>query len=250
MKTLWKCVMPMLIVIICYGCASSGKKTPAVNVEEQQKSRMNEMMEQVDRNAQTIRENRDELSVISQRLTDLENKINTIITDNSATTQEIKENLAFMNEQILRIDNSIRSKRPLPRPAAANVFKPDGFDITASYKGALNEYNSKQYESAIRGFTEVLTVAPQSDLADNAQYWIGECYYGMGNDEKALEAFYKVMNYPESNKIPDSHYKIGKTHLRMGNTDSAEKELKAVVQNYPGTSAAKFAARDLGKLED
>ena len=136
----------------------------------------------------------------------------------------------------------------MPRPAAANVFKPDGFDITASYKGALNEYNSKQYESAIRGFTEVLTVAPQSDLADNAQYWIGECYYGMGNDEKALEAFYKVMNYPESNKISDSHYKIGKTHLRMGNTDSAEKELKAVVQNYPGTSAAKFATRDLEKL--
>ena len=142
----------------------------------------------------------------------------------------------------------MRSKRPAPRPAAASAFKPGGFDITASYKGALSEYNSRQYESAIRGFTEVLTVAPQSDLADNAQYWIGECYYGMGNDEKALEAFYKVLDYPESNKLSDSHYKIGKTYLRMGNTESAKEELEAVVQNYPGTSAANFAAGDLKKM--
>ena len=247
MKTVWKCLLPILVIAIGSGCASSGKQQPLAEKVAQQEKKMNSILEQTNRNAATIKENQNELSEITQRFSDLENRINTVMTDDSATTQEIKENLAFMNDQILRIDNTMRSKKPVPIPKAASVFKPDGFDVNSSYKGALDEYYSKRYESAISGFNEVLTVAPGNSLADNAQYWIGECYYGMGNNEKALEAFYKVFDFPESNKLADAHFKIGKTYLRMGNKDSAKEEFQAVVKNYPGTTAAKHAAEELGK---
>jgi tol-pal system protein YbgF len=153
-----------------------------------------------------------------------------------------------MNDQILRLDSSIRTKRPAPRPEAASVFKPGGFDVKASYNGALDEYYARRYESALNSFTELLTVAPTHTLADNAQYWIGECYYGMGNYQKALEAFLKVFDFPKSNKLADAHLKVGLTYVRMGNTDSAKEELKAVFQNYPGTDAATIAAQQLKKL--
>jgi len=247
MKTVWKCVFPVVVAALAFGCASSGKQKP-VPKTDQQETRINQILEQVDRNAATIRETKNALEEISKRLADLENKINTNITEQNATVQEIKENLAFMNDQILRLDNSIRSKRPAPRPAAASVFKPGGFDAATAYKGALDEYYSRRYESAISGFTELLTVAPGHDLADNAQYWIGECYYAMGNYSKALEAFNKVFDFPKSNKLADAHFKIGLTHLKLGDTAAAKEDFSAVVKNYPGTSAAKFASEQLQKL--
>ena len=248
MRTVCTYLVPVLVAVVtAAGCASSGKQTPPTAVD-QQNQRINQMLEQVDRNAAAIREAREEMDQISERLADIEKKINTSLTDQSASVQEIKENLSFMNDQILRLDSSMRSSRPAPRPAAASVFKPGGFDANVSYKGALDEYYARRYESAISGFTELLTVAPTHDLADNAQYWIGESYYAMGNYAKALEAFHKVFDFPKSNKLSDAHFKIGLTHLKMGNTDAAREEFRAVVQNYPNTSASRYATENLKKL--
>ncbi|MFC1693326.1 tol-pal system protein YbgF [Candidatus Latescibacterota bacterium] len=248
MRHMWNCVMLLLITVIGSGCAASGKQSPSVTAAERQQTRENQLVEQVDRNAATIRENKSALAEINQKLNDLESRINTTGTDQNASTQEIKENISFLNDQILRLDNSVRTKRPVPKPQSASVFKPGGFDIDSSYKGALNEYYAKRYESAINGFNEILTVASSSPLADNAQYWMGECYYSMGNFKKALEVFIKVFDFPESNKLPDSHLKIGITHLRLGNETAAKEELQAVVKNYPGTSAATKAAQQLRTL--
>jgi len=247
MRTVWKSCIPIVIALIAIGCASSKKMTPE-QVAKQQEARINGILEQVDKNAAEIRESKETLVEISKRLDNLEGRLSTNLTEQSASVQEIKENLAFMNDQILRLDNSIRTTRPVQRPGAASVFKPGGFDVASSYKGALGEYHARRYESAISGFTEILTVAPDNDLADNAQYWIGESYYAIGNYAKALEAFLKVFDFPKSNKLSDAHLKIGLTHLKLGNTDAAKEELRAVVRNYPGTSAANFAADQLKKL--
>ena len=247
MRTVLKCVVPVLMAVVAVGCASSGKQKPVTAVDKQT-TRINQMLEQVDKNAASIRETKNELAALSKRLADIENKINTNVMDQGASVQEIKENLSFMNDQILRLDSSMRSKRPIERPPAASVFKPGGFDAMTAYKGALDEYYARRYESAISGFTELLTVAPNHDLADNAQYWIGESYYAIGSFAKALEAFHKVFDHEKSNKLSDAHFKIALTHVRLGDTDAAKEEFKAVIQNYPGTSAAKYAADQLKKL--
>lgn len=248
MKSVNWYVIPAMIAIIATGCSASGNKT-VPSALDQQNTRINQILEQVDRNAAAVRDAQAQLNELSQRLSELENKINTTMTDQSASVQEIKENIAFMNDQILRLDNSMRAPRPVaPKPSAPSAFKPGGFDASVSYKGALDEYYARRFESAITGFTELLTVAPNHDLADNAQYWIGECYYSMGSFAKALDAFTKVFDYPKSNKLPDAHLKIALTQLKLGNTDAARQEFRAVVQNYPGTSAAQYATENLSKM--
>ncbi|MBN1292292.1 MAG: tol-pal system protein YbgF [Candidatus Latescibacteria bacterium] len=249
MKSLWKVVVPMLVVIIGSGCGASGSKLTQLDATvKKQQMNLRETIEQVDQNAAMNRETKNELAEIQRRLTELESKINTALTGESAEVQEFKENLAFINDQILRLDSSIRTKRPATQPSAASVFKPGGFEVKASYEAARAEYEQRRYEPAISGFNEVLTVAPASSLADNAQYWIGECYYSMGNFEMALEAFNKVFDYPESNKLADATLKLGLTYIKLKNTDSAKKELRAVLQNYPDSDAAKFARAELSKL--
>jgi len=247
MRNLWAVVIPLVLLILSSGCSMSRKTIPA-ETEEQQQIKFNQILEQVDRNVAAIRETKSGVTELSRQFEMLENKLNTMLTENNAAIQEITESISFMNDQILRLDNSIQTRRPVSKPKAASVFKPGGFDLSASYKGSLNEYYAKRYESAIGGFTEVLTVAPNSPLADNAQYWIGESYYSMGNYEKAVEAFGKVFDFPESNKIADAHLKIGLTYNKMGNKNSAREELHAVVVNYPDSDASKIAAQYLSKL--
>ena len=249
MQSLWRLVIPVLVVSIGSGCGSSGSKLTQLDATvKKQQVNLQQTIEQVDQNAAMNRETKNELAEIQRRLTELELKINAALTGESAEVQEFKENLAFINDQILRLDSSIRTKRPATQPTAASAFKPGGFEVKTSYEAARAEYEQRRYEPAISGFTEVLTVAPASPLADNAQYWIGECYYSMGNYEKALDAFNKVFDYPESNKLADANLKLGLTYIKLNNNDSAKKEFNAVVQNYPDSDAAKYARAELRKL--
>jgi len=194
------------------------------------------------------RREKNDLAQIAQRLTAIENRISTSQTDESASIQEIRETLVFLSDQLSRLDKSVQTRTPRPIPKGASVFKPGGFNISSSYNTALSNYKVKQYEAAISGFKELLTVAPTSSLADNAQYWIGECYDALGNYDQALTALGKVFDYPKSNKLSDAHVKIGLIYVKMGRNDQAKEELKAVIDNYPGTNAASIAASKLKSM--
>ena len=249
MKRPWNVFVPVLVVFLVFGCGSSGKKLSELDlsVKDQAKT-IKQTMERVDTNASLIKENNNAIVEMQKKLAELASRINQSLASETSGVQELKENISFLNDQVLRLDNSIRTNRPAPRPQAASAFKPGGFDLKTSYEAALAEYEARRYESAISGFSEVLTVAPNNTLADNAQYWIGECYYSLGNFEKALDAFNKVFSYQESNKLADAHYKVAKTYEKMGNKDAAREEYKAVIQNFQGTTAAEHAKADLGKL--
>lgn len=237
-----------MLLCLVLGCASSSSVSKNTKAIEQQQKYLKELMDIADRNATKVKELGEEVSQGEQRLADLENRIATSQTDESATLQEVRENVNFLSDQVTRLDKSVQTKRPQVRPKGASVFKPGGFDVNTSYQTALSDYQAKRYETAISGFKEILTVSPGSSLADNAQYWIGECYDAMGNHEQALSAFNKIFDYPESNKRADAHVKIGLIYLKMGKTDAAREELQAVVANYPDTNAAKIAGSQLEKL--
>jgi len=247
MKCLLNLSILSLIIIMVAGC-SSGKLANIEQTNEQQQQYIKELMEIADRDAAKIKETGSELGQINQRLADLEKIINVSQTEETATIQEIKETLAFLSDQLSRLDKSIQIQRPRSLPQGASVFKPGGFDVSSSYSAALSDYKAKRYEAAISGFKEILTVSPSSSLADNAQYWIGECYDAMGNYEMAQNAFNKVFDYPESNKLPDAQVKIGLIYARLGKTDLAKEEFKAVIDNYPDTNAASIATTQLSKL--
>lgn len=247
MKTVPILILMALLAGIGAGCASNREASQAAAAQERRNA---QIMEQVDRNAQLLRETSENVTAITERISKLETRVETAVTNQTADVQEIKENLSFMNDQIRRLDGSVQTRPPAPGapPSAAEVFKPGGFDLEAAYKGALDEYYARRFEAAIAGFTEILTVAPTSSLGDNAQYWIGESYYSMGNFPKALESFRKVLDFPKSNKLADAQLKIALTYEKMGNTGSAREAYQTVIRQYPGTTAATLASQAVQRL--
>jgi tol-pal system protein YbgF len=234
----------LFLMIVTAGC-SSGRIARIEAVNKEQQTTLKNLTGRIDAQASSIKELEGNLAGIDKRLADLENRINELTTENTAAISEIKQNVTLLSDEIERVEKSAQSGRPRTRPVSASAFKPGGFDVDKSYNAALADYRAKQYDSAISGFKEVLTVAAGSSVADNAQYWIGECYDALGKNDLAIEAFNKVFDFPKSNKRSDSQLKIGLILEKQGKKDQARDELKAVVDNYPGTTAAGIASAHL-----
>ena len=87
-----------------------------------------------------------------------------------------------------------------------------------------------------------------TDLASNAQYWLGEVSYAQKNYEQAVQEFDKVIsNYPKSFKLATAHLKKGMALIELGQKNSGVRELREVVKRYPGTEEERRAR---AKLKD
>lgn len=118
------------------------------------------------------------------------------------------------------------------------------------YAKAFDKLKGGLYPEAIDGFKRFLTRFPDSDLADNAQYWLAEAYYGDRNYQKAIDEFYAVTSkYPDSNKVPDARLKLAYSYYSLKQWEKARKVLQELIQDYPGSSVATLAEDRLKRIE-
>jgi tol-pal system protein YbgF len=123
-------------------------------------------------------------------------------------------------------------------------------DDRANYQAAFDLLKDGKYTEAINAFRQYLTTFPNSALADNAQYWLGEAYYVTKQYTDALRNFRAVLEkYPESRKIPDALLKIGYCNYELKNWGEARSALNQVVQRFGDTTAARLASQRLAKLD-
>ncbi|SFU19985.1 tol-pal system protein YbgF [Pseudomonas marincola] len=118
------------------------------------------------------------------------------------------------------------------------------------YDAAFDLIKTKDFDKASQAFTAFLRKYPDSQYAGNAQYWLGEVNLAKGDLQGASQAFARVSQaYPQHSKVPDSLFKLADVEKRLGNTDKAKGILQQVIAQYPGTSAAQLAQRDLQRLQ-
>lgn len=245
MRSVISLVLPVMVLGVFAGC-SSGRLSSAEQMNSQQQQYIRELVESADRNTTQIQEMQATVDNLTRRVGDIESRVGTTEANQAATLREVQETVAFLSDQLSRVDKSIETQRPRTLPQGADAFRPGGFDVQTAYDAALAEYQAKRYEEAIGGFKEVLTVAPTSSLADNSQYWMGECYDAMGQSDQAIAAFTGVFDFPNSNKYADAQLKIGIIYARTGRSEAAAEEFRSVIANFPDTDAARIARSQLG----
>ena len=122
-------------------------------------------------------------------------------------------------------------------------------DEKAAYEQAFQALKELRYADAAEDFQSFLDQYPNSDFADNAQYWLGESYYVTRNYDIALTAFQTLLDqYPESPKGPDALLKIGYTHYELEQWDSARAALTQVQEKYPDTTLSRLAENRLRSM--
>ncbi len=123
-------------------------------------------------------------------------------------------------------------------------------DKEKTYSDAYQTFKEGNYDKARQEFQNFLAAYPDSEYSDNAQFWIGECYFFEKKYEAAILEYEKVTkNYPNGNKVPYAVLKQGLSFLRLGDKTSAKLLLQEVIKNYPNTNQARIALSTLQEIK-
>jgi tol-pal system protein YbgF len=118
------------------------------------------------------------------------------------------------------------------------------------YNTAYSDYEKGNYDLAIDGLTIYREQFPSSPYADDALYWIGECYFSQKKYDKAIEQFNDlIIGYPLSNKIATAYLKKGFSLAELKKKDEAVAVLKLLITKYPLEEEAKNAQEKLKELQ-
>lgn len=121
-----------------------------------------------------------------------------------------------------------------------------GLTESELYDKSLGYYRDGHPEEAIEYFTAFIELYPDSELADNAHFWIGECYRMQKMYDLAVLAYQKVIDkYPEGNKVPVAMLHQGITFEMINDKTTAELVFKKLVKDFPKTKEAEVARKKL-----
>lgn len=176
-----------------------------------------------------------EIENIKQELRELSAKVD----DTQSEVRRLSQKLG-VSPQVYRVyHDSILSK-----PSRDSNINSDEL-----YHSAYLDYTRGNFDQALVGFKNYLEQFPDTHLADNAQYWIGECYYSKKMYSEAIAEFEKVINnYPDGNKVVAALYKIGLCYEALGDYKKSRYYYQKVFSEYPNTQEAKLAEERYKKL--
>jgi tol-pal system protein YbgF len=150
-------------------------------------------------------------------------------------------------ERRAAIPRSVARRAPTIAGPAAPAAGPD--DAAERYQQAMGRLRSGDHVAAVALLRELIVRHPRHELADNAQYWIGEAFYDRKDYPRAVDEFRKAASlYPTGNKVPDALLKLGFSHLAVGQVAEGRRALEQVVSVYPRSGPARLAAERLESL--
>ena len=144
------------------------------------------------------------------------------------------------------------SAPPAAAPVAPVTPPPSsiaGLSPTRMFETARADYFGAQWSVAIAGFDQFIKAFPRSELADDAQFLIGESQFNQSLWNEAIAAYNQVIQtYPMTNSVPDALYKRGLALERLGQADAARASWETVVASYANTDAGRLAKQNLDRL--
>lgn len=172
------------------------------------------------------------------------------------TVAEINSRLNRLSTQVSDLDNALRMMQAPPPPpggvpgvAPSSDAPPAGVTAKSLYDDALRDRNTGNYDLALRQFNDYLTWFPATDLAPNAQYYVGEIFYAQKQFEPALQAFDAVLErFPKNAKTNDARFMKGQTLVQMGRRNDGAEEFRALIAEAPNSDVASRARSELRRL--
>lgn len=138
----------------------------------------------------------------------------------------------------------------LPTPPGPPVTIAPGMSPQRLYDTAMADFTAGQWALCIEGFNTYLRGFARTDYADDAQWYIGECYQQQGKFTEAIDAYNRVIsNYPKGDRVPDAYYKRGIAFSQLGQTDRAVESLEALMKTFPEHDMARLAKQQVDRLK-
>jgi tol-pal system protein YbgF len=204
----------------------------------------------------------DQIKTVNQRLDVANDASRKGFADQKVIIDDVGKDLRAIRERVddtnVRVSNvreeieALRSSIPItpPQPAAPPVTDPNappapapttgpppstaGLSPTRMFDTAMADYAAGQFTLAITGFDAFLRTFPRSEMADDAQFFIGESHFALNRWTEAIGAYNSVIqNYPMGDKVAQAYYKRGMAQDRLGQIDAARESWNSVLQRTP-----------------
>jgi len=160
-----------------------------------------------------------------------------------ANFRTVNERLAQALDQLTALNQALAAQRPQP------AMTVDLTDPVQVFGAAYGDYLRGNYQLAIEQFRQFLVRFPQSEQADDAQYWIGESFFNQGLHDQALAEFDVLLTtYPQGDKVPAARLKKGYTLLTLNQAENGIKELRQLLSEFPDSAEAIAAKQRLEQL--
>jgi tol-pal system protein YbgF len=181
----------------------------------------------------------------------------------SDNLEEVKVRLAKINQQLADMQNTLQSidgklataaspPSSTGTSPASSSSPPAGNQPPSAdtlYSNALRDITGGKYDLARQEFQDYLKYYPDTDLASNAQFYLGEISFAQKQFGQAATEYEKVLaNYPKSFKLAPAHLKRGLSLLEIGQKVSGIRELREVIRRFKGTDEANRASAKLKEL--
>ncbi len=212
---------------------------------------LSEQVAAVKRSVEEVRtSNQQTQAAVSARIDSITGQFSTLNSGLDVVLDKIaklSQQLAETKTKVESLDVPPASSAGAPNPSSPpRVGPPSPEEL---YNSAYADFIKKNYDLAKQGFEEYVKNYPDTELSDNAQYWVGESYYVQRKYSDAVQAFDKVLqNYPKGDKAPAAALKKGYSLLEMKNTEAGIRELRGVIQKYPSSDSAPLAKDRLNSM--
>ncbi len=172
------------------------------------------------------------------------------------SVDELKARMNKISQQLEAIQNTQQNINAAPAGGQPQPGQPGPTGAVNQappadvlYNNGLRDYNSANYQLASQEFADYLKYYPTTDLAGNAQFYLGDIAYRSGDFAGAVKAYDTVIEqYPEGNKAASAQLKKGYALLELGQRQAGVRELNALITRYPRSIEAQQAKDRLRKL--
>jgi tol-pal system protein YbgF len=248
----------------------------AVNKETiQLQTQVQQLQEQMTAMQRSFDERMGVMNNLVQQDTDAVNKIATAITTLQTTLQKeqgdssshvdqlsgqiqaLNDSLDELKARLAKVSKQLEDMQSSQQSAAAATAQKDAQQQAMAaapppdvlYNNALRDYNGAKNDLATQEFSDYVKFYPNTDLAGNCYFYLGEIQFRQGNYQQAAQSYDQVLqNFPTGSKAASAQLKKGFSLIELGQQDSGVQELRHVIQRYPRSPEALQARERLRKL--
>lgn len=240
--------------VLAAGCALPPEEDPVLLKLDELDQRV-ASIERVVRN-ESLLQIAAELETLRTEVRELRGNVDALQHEAEGAATRQRDQYLDLDQRLQSLERRTRGGEPLsaapgdgPEPGVVGALPAVGGDESANYQAALELLRQGRYPQAEAAFTQFLADFPESELSDNARYWLAETHYVNREFETALAGFQGVIeNYPNSRKVPDALLKAGYCQYELERWDDARSSLEAVVEQFPDSTAARLASQRLERM--
>ncbi len=231
-----------------------------LTVHDQQIRELRQQMADVqgdrDKRGKQLADYLNDLAVMQREVSNLRGQMDSLsvkgVEELRRAQTQLRQDLEALKARVEQLSAAPAPQVP-PQPAAPGPPSPPAIPPAERaeelYKAAMFRFEEGDFTKAREGFQGILTRHPDSNLADNAQFWVGECYFREGNFKQAILEYEKVISqFPKSGKVASALLKQGMAFEKLGDLESARYLYGKVTKEHPESEQARMAEHRLKNI--